>query len=71
MSPLLFINLKNKKKNMNKKDSKPKKKRSCMTMGKEEIAKMKVILRPVALSPEEDKARIKRLCRLIFPHKKL
>lgn len=39
-------------------------------MGKEEIRQLEVTLRPVALSEAENRARIRRLCRLIFPRLK-
>ncbi len=33
-----------------------------------DMSRFQVVLCPVELSPREDQARLKRLCRLIFPH---
>ena len=46
----------------------PIKRRNSRTMNKEDMSHFQVILNPIELSPEENKARLKRLCKLIFPH---
>ena len=51
-----------------KRNKKEGEKRVKRTAGKEELRHFKVIVRPIALSPEENQARLRRLCRLIFPH---
>lgn len=43
-------------------------KRNSRTLNKEDMSHFRIVLNPIELSPEEDKARLKRLCRLIFPH---
>ena len=43
------------------------KKRKCKTMGKEEIKQLKIVMRPVYLSSEENSERVKRLARFLFP----
>lgn len=42
--------------------------RSSKTVNAKDMSRFKVILNPIELSREENKARLERLCNLIFPY---
>ena len=42
--------------------------RNSKTVNGKDMSRFKIILNPIELSPEENKARLERLCKLIFPH---
>jgi len=44
------------------------KKKLKQNLNKMDISQFKIFLKPVALSVSENNARLKRLCRLIYPH---
>ena len=42
--------------------------RNSKTVNGKDMSRFQVVLNPIELSPEENKARLERLCKLIFPY---